>query len=78
MPQFATSNLGLLCLPMSHKKDARLIWVKLNLILPIIFCPKNIAFMSAAFNQIHFNLFSIMKANTMRVMIRLLFSSSLI
>ena len=24
----ATSDLGLHCLPMSHKKDARLIWVK--------------------------------------------------
>ena len=28
MPRFAASHLGLLCLPMSHKKDARLIWVK--------------------------------------------------
>ena len=28
MPRFAASNLGLFCLPMSHKKDARLIWVK--------------------------------------------------
>ena len=26
-PRFAASHLGLLCLPMSHKKDARLIWV---------------------------------------------------
>ena len=26
--RFAASNLGLFCLPMSHKKDARLIWVK--------------------------------------------------
>ena len=25
---FAASHLGLFCLPMSHKKDARLIWVK--------------------------------------------------
>ena len=24
---FAASHLGLFCLPMSHKKDARLIWV---------------------------------------------------
>ena len=27
-PRFAASHLGLFCLPMSHKKDARLIWVK--------------------------------------------------
>ena len=27
-PPFAASHLGLFCLPMSHKKDARLIWVK--------------------------------------------------
>ena len=27
-PRFAASDLGLFCLPMSHKKDARLIWVK--------------------------------------------------
>ena len=27
-PRFATSHLGLFCLPMSHKKDARLIWVE--------------------------------------------------
>ena len=26
-PQSAASDLGLHCLPMSHKKDARLIWV---------------------------------------------------
>ena len=26
-PHFAASHLGLFCLPMSHKKDARLIWV---------------------------------------------------
>ena len=26
-PRFAASHLGPLCLPMSHKKDARLIWV---------------------------------------------------
>ena len=28
MPHFAASHLGLFCLPMSHKEDARLIWVK--------------------------------------------------
>ena len=27
-PRFAASHLGLFCLPMSHKKDARLMWVK--------------------------------------------------
>ena len=27
-PRFAASHLGLLYLPISHKKDARLIWVK--------------------------------------------------
>ena len=27
----AASHLGLFCLPMSHKKDARLIWVKISL-----------------------------------------------
>ena len=27
-PHFASSHLGLICLPMSHRKDARLIWVK--------------------------------------------------
>ena len=26
-PRFAASHLGLFCLPMSHKKDASLIWV---------------------------------------------------
>ena len=30
-PRIAASHLGLLCLPMSHKNDARLIWVKLQL-----------------------------------------------
>ena len=33
-PHFAASHLGLLCLPMSHKKDVRLIWVKLFACLP--------------------------------------------
>ena len=28
MPHSAASDLGLHCLPMSHKKEARLIWVK--------------------------------------------------
>ena len=26
-PHFAASHLGLFCLSMSHKKDARLLWV---------------------------------------------------
>ena len=29
-PRFAASHLGLICLPMSHKKDVRLIWVKIT------------------------------------------------
>ena len=32
-PRFAASNLGLICLLMPHKKDARLIWVKAALII---------------------------------------------
>ena len=28
MPHNAASDLGLHCLPLSHKKDARLIWVE--------------------------------------------------
>ena len=27
-PVFAASHLGLFCFPMSHKKDTRLMWVK--------------------------------------------------
>ena len=27
MPRFVAADLGLFCLPMSHKKDARLVWV---------------------------------------------------
>ena len=30
MPYSVASDLGLHCLPMSHKKDARHIWVKLS------------------------------------------------
>ena len=30
--RFAAAYLGLLCLPVSHKKGGRLIWVKTNLI----------------------------------------------
>ena len=29
-PCFAASHLGPFCLPMSHKKDARLIWVNMR------------------------------------------------
>ena len=32
-PCFAASHLGLFCLPMSHKNDARLIWV--NFVPPV-------------------------------------------
>ena len=31
MTHFASSYLGLFCLPMSYKRDARLIWVNKNL-----------------------------------------------
>ena len=34
---YAESGLGLHCLPMSHKKDARLIWVKTQFIIVNIF-----------------------------------------
>ena len=30
MPHSAASDLGLHCLPMAHKKDARLIWVEVK------------------------------------------------
>ena len=30
-PRCAASDLGLHCLPLSHKKDARVIWVELIL-----------------------------------------------
>ena len=30
MPHCVASDLGLHCLPMSHKKDAKLIWVKFS------------------------------------------------
>ena len=30
-PRFAASRLGLFCLPMSHKKDTRLLWVNFML-----------------------------------------------
>ena len=36
-PHFAASHLGLFCLPMFHKKDARLIWVKMAQKLNTIF-----------------------------------------
>ena len=29
-PRFAASHLGIFCLPMSHKEDARLIWIKFS------------------------------------------------
>ena len=40
MPHFAASDLVLHCLPMSHKKDTRLLWVKIikiDVILSITF-----------------------------------------
>ena len=33
MPHTAASDLGLHCLPMSHKKDAMLIWVNEKLMV---------------------------------------------
>ena len=33
-PHFAVSHLGLFCLPMSNKKDARLIWAKVTMDFP--------------------------------------------
>ena len=30
-PRFAASHLGLFCLPLSHKKDARFIWLSIKL-----------------------------------------------
>ena len=32
-PPLTASHMGLICLPMSHKKDARLIWVNDGLFL---------------------------------------------
>ena len=31
----AASHLDLFCLPISHKKDARLIWVKVSILWPV-------------------------------------------
>ena len=36
MPHSVASDLGLHCLPLSHKKDARLIWVKWNVKYQVI------------------------------------------
>ena len=37
MPRFAVLYLGLFCLPVSHKRDARLIWVNLfHLNIPLL------------------------------------------
>ena len=35
MPHFVASDLGLHCLPMSHKKDSRQMWVENAIILLI-------------------------------------------
>ena len=35
-PRFAALHLGLFCLPMSHKKDPRLIWDKKKRIFVVI------------------------------------------
>ena len=40
MPHSVASDLGLHCLPMSHKKDARHIWVKLQSFCYLIRVPE--------------------------------------
>ena len=35
IPRWDAAHLGLFCLPMSHKKDARLIWVKIPYLLNV-------------------------------------------
>ena len=38
-PRIAASHLGLFCVPMSHKKDARLIWVnRIHCIYFVLIC----------------------------------------
>ena len=39
-PHSVASDLGLPCLPMSHKKDARHIWVKMQLFCYLIRVPE--------------------------------------
>ena len=39
-PHSVASDLGLHCLPMSHKKDARHIWVKMQLFCYLIRVPE--------------------------------------
>ena len=39
-PHSVASDLGLHCLPLSHKKDARQIWVKMQLFCYLIRVPK--------------------------------------
>ena len=39
-PQFVASDLGLHCLPMSHKKSARYLWVKMQLVCYLIRVPE--------------------------------------
>ena len=45
-PRFAASHLGVFCLPMSYKKDDRLIWVKIVIFttIKINTCKRNCLF----------------------------------
>ena len=46
MPHSAASDLGLHCFPMSHKKDARLIWVNV--------VNKKIVFLHASYKRVDY------------------------
>ena len=35
-PHFAASHLGLFCLLMSHKKDVRLLWIKVQILSRVV------------------------------------------
>ena len=47
MPRSAASDLGLHCFPMSHKKDARLIWVN-------VVNKKKIVFLHASYKRVDY------------------------
>ena len=46
MPRSTASDLGLHCFPMSHKKDARLIWVNV--------VNKKIVFLHASYKRVDY------------------------
>ena len=63
-PRFAVSHLGILCLPMSHRKDTRLIWIKVaewspfgNFISPIKASSAGFCFWLCRFQVIAYILF---------------------